>query len=296
MNDLIDCVGIGEIIRKSGYDPATNFEAIYSRLHRERQAAVLEKLDAAIRSYFSQIILPEVPTLYDYLILSLRPKDTIVTFNWDPLLPQAYKRWRHLGAVLPDIQFLHGNIDVGIDREKKKFGFMSDEPYPGRTLVPTRLLYPVEEKNYNSDDFIAEQWRKTTDYMAEAYYVTVYGYSAPTTDVEAKALLLKSWTDNPTRELAEIDIVDIRDPSEVRDSWSDFIVRTHGGASKDFSYNRLMRHPRRSCESFAFATLQIDPWRADPFPACRSLAELEMWIKPLIDEEASGRLSGEPLH
>ena len=108
--------------------------------------------------------------------------------------------------------------------------------------------------------------------------------------------MLKSWTDNPTRELAEIDIVDIRDSSEVRDAWSDFIVRTHGGASKDFSYNRLMQHPRRSCESFAFATLQIDPWRADPFPACRSLAELEMWIKPLIDEEASGRLSGEPLH
>jgi hypothetical protein len=80
--------------------------------------------------------------------------------------------------------------------------------------------------------------------MAEAYYVTVYGYSAPTTDVEARALLLKSWTDNPTRELAEIDIVDIRDPSEVRDAWSDFIVRTHGGASKDFSYNRFNAAPQ----------------------------------------------------
>src|SRR5277367_2879167 len=86
MNDLIECVGIGEIIRESGNDPAANFEAIYSRLHRDGQTAVLEKLDAEIRSYFSAIILPEEPTLYDYLILSLRPKDTIVTFNWDPLL------------------------------------------------------------------------------------------------------------------------------------------------------------------------------------------------------------------
>ena len=101
-----------------------------------------------------------MPTLYDYLLLSLRQKDIIVTFNWDPLLPQAYKRWRHLGAILPEILFLHGNIDIGIDYEKKKFGFMSDEPYPGRKLAPTRLLYPVEQKNYSSDDFVAEQWRK----------------------------------------------------------------------------------------------------------------------------------------
>jgi len=38
MNDLIDCVGIGEIIRESGYDPATNFEAIY-RVFGSRSAA-----------------------------------------------------------------------------------------------------------------------------------------------------------------------------------------------------------------------------------------------------------------
>ena len=56
-----------------------------------------------------------------------------------------------------------------------------------------------------------------------------------------RALLLKAWRDNPTRELAEIGIVDIREPQEVKASWSDFIVRTHGSASKDFSYNLLMR-------------------------------------------------------
>jgi len=158
------------------------------------------------------------------------------------------------------------------------------------------LLYPVEQKNYNEDIFIAEQWRKATDYLAEAYYVTVYGYSAPTTDVEARSLLLKAWRDNPTRELAEIDIVDIREPSEVTASWSDFIVRTHGGPSKDFAHNFLMCHPRRSCEAFAFATLQQDPWYEDPLPTSCSLAELETWVKPLIMEETSGKLAGKPLH
>jgi hypothetical protein len=31
-------------------------------------------------------------------------------------------------------------------------------------------------------------------------------------------------------------------------------------------------------------------------PTFRSLAELDAWIKPLIEEEASGKLAGIPLH
>jgi len=68
-------------------------------------------LDSAVRKYFGALELPDEPTFYDYLVLSLRPKDAIITFNWDPLLIQAYKRWRHLGRVLPDLIFLHGNVD-----------------------------------------------------------------------------------------------------------------------------------------------------------------------------------------
>ena len=173
---------------------------------------------------------------------------------------------------------------------------MSDGRYSVHTLEPTSLLYPVEDKDYNADPFIAEQWRMTTDYLTEAYYVTVYGYSVPTTDVEARALLLNAWRDNPTRELAHIGIVDIREPEEVKASWSDFIVRTHGSASKDFSSSPLMRHPRRSCEAFAFATLQQDPGREDPFPTECSLDDLQGWIEPLIEEEETGKLNGIPLH
>lgn len=31
----------------------------------------------------------ESPTIYDYLLLSLRKKDVVATINWDPLLVQA---------------------------------------------------------------------------------------------------------------------------------------------------------------------------------------------------------------
>ena len=40
--------------------------------------------------YFSSLALPEHPSIYDYLVLGLRPKDVIATFNWDPFLMLAH--------------------------------------------------------------------------------------------------------------------------------------------------------------------------------------------------------------
>lgn len=296
MADFIPTLGIEDLVRDGGFDPAGNFEEIYSRIHAAGNTPLLEALDREVRSYFSQLELPYTPTLYDYILLALRPKDIIVTFNWDPLLPRAYKRWRHLGAVLPEIVFLHGNVDIGYDPDAKVFGFLSDEPYPGRALRPTPLLYPVEKKDYNTEPFIADQWQRATDFLEHSYYVTIYGYSAPATDVEARELLLKAWRVNGTRELAEFDIMDIRPKDQVEKSWSDFLAGIHGGATNNFSHNILMKHPRRSCEAFAFATLQQDPWAEDPFPKNCSLADLKRWVRPLIDEESAGKLSGKPHH
>lgn len=291
MVDFVETLGIHKIIKACGVDSVGNFESVYSRIHREGHASVLDELNSITCAYFKSLELPEIPTLYDYLVLSLRPKDMIVTFNWDSLLIQAYKRWRHLGNHLPELVFLHGNVDLGVDYQKKVSGFLSDEPWEGRKLEPTRLLYPVEQKDYKSDPFIAEQWLRATDHLACAYYVTVYGYSAPTTDVEARTLLLNAWKENTTRQLAEIDIVDVGKSEDVEKSWSDFIVTTHGGASNTFEHNILMRHPRRSCEAFAFATLQQHPWHENPFPKANSLAELDEWVKQMIAEEETGKLA-----
>jgi hypothetical protein len=45
-----------------------------------------------VREYFAQLELPVEPTIYDALLLSLRDKDAVFTFNWDPFLFQAHLR------------------------------------------------------------------------------------------------------------------------------------------------------------------------------------------------------------
>jgi hypothetical protein len=44
--------------------------------------------------------------------LSLREKDVIATFNWDPLLFAACAR-NHTRTKLPYIIYLHGNVAIG---------------------------------------------------------------------------------------------------------------------------------------------------------------------------------------
>lgn len=289
MADLVRALSLEDVVRESGHDPASNFETIYSDLYTRGDKATVKLLDDATRLYFEQVQLPDKVTVYDYLLLSMRPKDMIISFNWDPLLPQAFRRWRHLGAVLPEIIFPHGNVDLALHLQEKKTAFACD--VIGRSAFkPCRLLYPIEQKNYTDDPFIADQWEQATKRLGDAYYVTVFGYSAPRTDVEARKLLKDAWTNNPTHTLGEFDVVDIRSKSELKASWNEFILRSHGGYWPDIMQTFPMCHPRRTCEAFAFTTLQQQPWSEKPFPTFTRLDDLENWVRPLLDEEKAGVL------
>src|SRR5688572_1243585 len=114
MCDLVEMLGLDQIFKRSGINYAgRNFEEVYSDLceHPEHKQA-REKVEERIQDYFSSMQLPDPPTIYDHLVLSLREKDVIATFNWDPFLFQAGAR--HCGfARLPRIMFLHGNVAIG---------------------------------------------------------------------------------------------------------------------------------------------------------------------------------------
>ncbi len=59
-------------------------------------------------------------------------------------------------------------------------------------MAPTRLLYPVTQKNYNDDEYIKSQWAMLKGFLSDekVKLVTVFGYGAPDTDVEAVKILL----------------------------------------------------------------------------------------------------------
>jgi hypothetical protein len=294
MCDLIDRLDLATLLKRAGIEANnSDFEALYDSLASSGQHPdIVSALEDRVRQYFSRLALPEEATLYDCLVLSLREKDLIASFNWDPFLALAWQR-NSTVVKLPRIVFLHGNVEVAACTTHRVKNFRGNDCSKCRTpLSPTRLLFPVKHKDYNRDPFIASEWHELRTHLKHAYFLTIFGYAAPDTDVEAKDLLLGVWKENPTFELAEVDIIDIKAKRELESTWKQFFCRQHYYISRSVRASYLFTHPRRSCEAFAMATLQNAPWRDNPVPKIRNLRRLQEWARLLWIEETTGRLSG----
>lgn len=123
MSGFIDKLGMRNILDKAKISTKSdNLEDIFSGLYDKNETKVLYELEESIYKFFQDYELPNIPTIYDLLILSLREKDLIATFNWDPMLTQAYRRVRGITKKLPGIIFLHGNVSTGVCYEHERIG------------------------------------------------------------------------------------------------------------------------------------------------------------------------------
>jgi hypothetical protein len=297
MANFVDVVGLRPLFRQLGLEPASgNLEEIYDSLSLDPAGKdARERLETAIFDYFVGMEIPDYVTLYDELLLTLRAKDIVATFNWDPLLVQAYRRNQHFGQ-LPRIVFLHGNVAIGYCEKDRVKGYYNQRCNVCREpLTRSPLLYPIRDKKYNANPFIAGEWAEIQAHLQRAYILTIIGYGAPASDVNARELMMEAWRTNGTQELAEIELVDIRPRRQLVKSWSDFIVRQHYGVSRTARRGLAFHYPRRSCDAFAFATLQLDPWRARKLPRFRKLTSLHAWLGQLMTDEVLYEQEGRPL-
>lgn len=254
MNGLIEKLHLEDTL--SGIDLKTtsnNLEDIYSEMYsRPECSKELAELENRLYNYFASLELPEKPTVYDFLVLSLTSKDVIATFNWDPLLIQAYIRCNLITDNLPHILCLHGNVDVGYCIEHGEHGSNGTCcPVCGKKLPPTKLLYPVKNKEYDGDQYIKACWDATMHIIENSYMLTIFGYSAPSSDAKAVELLKKAWGKLETRQLEEVSVIDVIDEREMLERWKDFIYSHHYKYTNHFFDSYLGMFPRRSCEMVA---------------------------------------------
>jgi len=297
MADLVDVLGLSPTIKAAGFDPNRNFESLYSELHSlDPQPPLLALIEQRVMDYFSSLELPSHPTLYDVLLLSLRAKDAIFTFNWDPFLVDAYSR-HHDIVPLPKIFHLHGNVRVGycehckISMPKATVCQRCQEP-----LAPSRLLYPVEKKDYAKDGFISTQWDAVRKYIKQAALFTIFGYSAPKTDQKAKGIFKKAWkvADPETKPIERVEIIDIADHEKLGKKWSPFFhFPDHFDIRRSFYQSRLARYPRRSCEALAHAGINGEfvepiPW-AGSHEVATSLEDIRDSLAELVSAEVAAR-------
>lgn len=272
-----------------------NFEKLYSSLHsNDPDSKILKEIENRIKDYFGSMSLPDEPTIYDYMVLSLRGKDLIATFNWDPFLYQAWVRNRKFTDDLPHLSFLHGCVAVGYSKEDKRSGPVGYQARKeGGLFVPTKLLYPVEQKNYTDDEFINIEWDRVKYWLkkeSKSVRATIFGYGAPASDVEAVSLLNEAWGDPDERSMEQFEIIDVVPEDQLRERWNGFIHTHHYDVTDSYFGSSLAFNPRRTCEAFYSAYYPETPAQAFRTPNripqdFKTLKELWDWHEPLLQAE-----------
>ena len=300
MNGFIKKLGLSSIISKVDiHTSSDNLEDIYMELDERSKTEPLcqevkEELEKIICEYMSDYQLPDTPTIYDFLVMSLTTKDLIATFNWDPLLVQAIGRAIKYTNNLPQVAFLHGNVAVGFCAEHNIMGNVGRPcSMCGIPLAPTKLLFPIKKKDYNSDIAISKAWKTLNNALEMAYMVTIFGYSAPKSDAEAFAMMKKAWGSVNERNLEEIELIDIKDEETVIESWSQFIHTHHYSYKTSFFDSTLARCPRRTCEA-TFDRLMKCIWinGSKGFKENMSFEDISKFISSLVDEEENAKGKG----
>jgi hypothetical protein len=290
MVDFAEIVPVGTILQKSGIEwKGKNFEEIYSLISEKPEHPSLQTgIEKAVSDYFSELRLPETPTLYDILVLSLRQKDVIATFNWDPFLIQAWQRSARVTKSLPGLLFLHGNVAHGYCDRDRYQGLSGDHcPRCLELFQPDRLLFPVAKKDYSSDPSIRKAWEVIRVALRDALAVTIFGYSAPASDKDAVSIMQEAWGSPEKRQFEAFEIIDIKPKKEVRASWRGFVYSDHYRTYTNLQDSMLVRHPRRSGEAFLNQYIDGKFLEGNPVVQAKTLDELHNWFRSLIEAEES---------
>lgn len=246
MADFMDVVPVRGILERAGIQADDrNFEDVYAEIFAKAELGELRlALEDAVFSYFASLELPTAPTVYDYLVLSLRSKDVIATFNWDPFLIQAVRRNRRAMKGCPKLLFLHGTVLQGFCQTDSVHGVRGFNcSRCGEQFAPVRLLYPIGQKSYETEPAIKSAWDAVRAAFEGAFMITVFGYGAPQSDRSAIELLQMAWGSAETRSLEQVEIIDVRDEEALLEGWKNFIHTHHYEIHRDFSESWIAHHP-----------------------------------------------------
>ncbi len=287
LDDLPDIIGEPwEELVIQAQPPVLGFESQYSWIRsRQTFSEELSKIEELIYQYFESLEILDCPTIYDYLVLGLRGKDVIATFNWDPFLMLAHRRNRTI-ADLPDIRFLHGCVAFATCRQHDILGSSYEKcPKCDKALVQGQLFFPEQEKDYTKDDIIYRDWEQVTEKLKSAFHLTIFGYAGPATDYKARKLLLDGWKEAPLKEGSHVEIINIEDEHKLRENWKKFIPFYHDMIYKEFWHSTIAKWPRRTIEyklsasRYGIPAEILGPFRTD------SLRELQNWFSEIVESE-----------
>lgn len=286
LKNIHTVLGLTDVLSKYHFSNAEmqDFELLYTKIYGKSEYQELQSyLEEQVRGYFKQLLIPDKPTYYDYLILSLTSKDAIISFNWDPFLMQSYRRNLNVGN-LPELIFPHGNVGVGICRSCKVTGYANCLcPRCAQPFTDMPLLFPIGQKNYWDGSIIENEWIRAQNALTKAAGITVFGYGAPTTDAEAVRLIQAAYKESHMQDIAPFTIINLPQVrGEQEEKWREVFDPRMIEYCGKFEESRLWRYPRVSLETAFDAMLQQHPREQNmSFSRFSNLRDLQSFAKTI---------------
>ena len=290
MDDLLEVLDLRSVFEGVGPIEDTNFESVYSKLAEDpRYEKIRGEVERRVADYFSSLELPDEATIYDTLLLSLRHRDAVFTFNWDPFLFDAYMRNANV-VDLPKIFFLHGSVRIGVcPTHIERRGLRRKScPDCGVPFTDVPLLYPFE-KEYTSDPYIADSWAKARWFLKEAFVLTIFGYSGPGSDRGAVDLLKNAWMARSARIFEHVEVVDIAPEEDLQERWGKFTPTNHLQVVRYYEKSFVGRWPRCSREKLFLAMSKGIPSYNCPLADTNDLMELQAQVRGIAGGQMKTR-------
>lgn len=299
MDTLVDELHLQELVPPGLSGVGSNFEELYSVLHERGDKRACAEIEARVREHFSGLELPNTPTIYDHLILSLRGTDVIASFNWDPLLIQAYMRNKAHVRSVPKVLFLHGNVAMAYCAMDRIAGLRGTScRVCGMEMAASPLLFPVSQKDYASDPGIDRQWNVFRRALGGAFMLTIFGYRGPRTDAEALKVMSEAWGRPGTRELEQTVFITRpgADEGAISEHWGAFVLSHHYEVCGDFHDSWISNHPRRTGEAWLNQYLDAKFITNNPAPRAGEFVDLWEWFRRFEEAESArdGRKDAPP--
>lgn len=278
MKDLSDALELQNLLNRDMHRKSKlDFETFFEELSQQDYPDLVSEIEARMFQFFDSFKIADCVTMYDQLVLSLRAKDTIVSFNWDPLLPYAYRRNGFM-KTLPSLWFLHGNVKSGLCVDDSIIGWIDDKCKKcGKPFRPVPLLYPISNKDYDSEPVIAESWQHFETQLSSAYFLTIFGYSAPDTDEVARTRFISKLKSNTMIRCMQMEIIDPDAERLLNTRYAGIYRNLHVSCLNEFSSSWLLKHPRFTCEALYQATMMLSPIKPYPMIETLNLQELQSW-------------------
>ncbi len=117
--------------------------------------------------------------------------------------------------------------------------------------------------------------------FANAFMITIFGYSGPKTDQEAIGAMQEAWGDNNKRKMEQtaVIIAPTQHEDEARENWDKFIHTHHYEIQKDFYDSWIANHPRRTGEAYWNQYMEAKFIENNPIPKDLDFPDLWKWFE-----------------